>query len=325
MHKLKKDILQAVDVINNSKIKNIKPRPKTIQSFLKGKNKSTFYGNVFIKHPDVCGTHPGLYLQILKRELRILVEHKQLRLQEKDYIVPHKEKEEKCFTNVYSKPSKLKTVTKDEFLRLTNWDKGFNHTSDTKVIQTLDGWNYPCDSKEEISLIKKLNKNNSYLHLRGQSLKIPYTTIKSKKVKNYYPDIVLLTKDYYVVIIEVKPLLFMSNYYNLEKYKALKAYAEEHGYMYTMCDRNFKSIEYLESKKIPKKTKNYFYNILECKKCFKDTHFKQFTKGLSMKKKQKIQQNFCSLVIQERLINKSKYSFDISSLMKIRLSMKNLK
>lgn len=321
MDKIKQDIVSAIKLINESSNGNIKARPKTIQSFLKGKTKSPYYRSVFKLHPSICGSQPNVYLQTLKKELRLLVESQNLIKDVNDYQLPNKK-------NVISldflqSNSRLVTISNEEFLQLTDWNIGHNVTPKTNV-KTLDGWNFPADSKEEVSIIKKLNKMQAYSVLRGQSYEIPYTTKDAKKAKKYYPDIVMLTKEHHVAIIEVKPLELMCNYYSLEKYKALKEYAKQNGYLYVMCDRNFKTIENLVSKRIPHKIQKYFYDILEKENCFKDSHFKEFTEGLSTKRKKVIHRDFCSLVIQERLINKSKWGFDIKTTRKIKKAMKSI-
>lgn len=92
-----------------------------------------------------------------------------------------------------------------------------------------------CDSKAEIKLLKYLKTNDLVLDVAGQSLRIPYDSAFLKN-KDYYPDIVVLTKDYHIAIIEVKASTAMAQHMNMEKYEALDDYCYNHGYEYMMVD-----------------------------------------------------------------------------------------
>ena len=93
----------------------------------------------------------------------------------------------------------------------------------------------------------------------GQALSICYSTYFTKH-NDYFPDIVILTTDNRIGIIEVKPTIAMSYHLNIEKYMALRQYCEENGFMYMMVDpdSNYTTFEEFRNDEVPDNIKKLF-------------------------------------------------------------------
>lgn len=138
-----------------------------------------------------------------------------------------------------------KKYRKKEFLEIASSGKEFKTSKVTYSLQ--DGYVYHGSSKEEVRLIKKLERLNAFASLRGQCIGIPYTY--GGKRHTYYPDFLVLTKTGRILIIEVKQVADMSSRLNQKKYKALASYCKKHGYLYLMCDRKLHPYKELVTKK----------------------------------------------------------------------------
>ena len=107
-----------------------------------------------------------------------------------------------------------------------------------------------CDSKSEVKLLEYLKEHDLVLDIAGQALRIPYATSFSKS-KDYYPDIIVLTNDYHIAIIEVKASTAMDQHMNIEKYEALDDYCYQHGYEYMMIDPDNSFLTFEDLKSMP--------------------------------------------------------------------------
>lgn len=211
-----------------------------------------------------------------------------------------------------------KTFTEEDFEKIADWDNSVSHAGPGVPVYTYNlknGQTIICNSKSELKLAKYLDVRDLFICCGTQSLCINYETAFSQKNK-YYPDFVILTKEYHIAFIEVKALTAMSYHLNLEKYTALEEYCKKHGYEYMMVDpgKNYSTIDQLKRKKITKELEKAF--ILQGrKKNNKDTlinketvesWYKQFG-GKQRKGIFNIQIH--SLIIQKRWYNKYENGF----------------
>lgn len=150
-----------------------------------------------------------------------------------------------------------KTFTLQDFKSLADWDdcKSFNENGYYYYLS--NGRKLECDSKSEIKMLEYLEQNDLTLEIGAQELVIKYDT-EFRSNQLYFPDIVILTKDKHIAIIEIKPLTAMSNHTNLEKYRALQAYCKNNGYEYVMIDpdNGYKTFDDLERMEIPQEIIN---------------------------------------------------------------------
>ncbi len=130
-----------------------------------------------------------------------------------------------------------KVFTLDEFQQIADWQYGQTHSdSEAKFIyETRCGNQIECDSKAELSMLEYLEENDLIVACGGQSLFIEYDSAFRSGI-SYYPDIVVLTKDNHVAIIEVKAATAMDYHITMDKYKELSRFCEEKGYEYMMVD-----------------------------------------------------------------------------------------
>lgn len=139
--------------------------------------------------------------------------------------------------------SKLKNIdngkkfTLNYFRGIADWRYGKSQSKykpkGTYITKTGNKIDY--DSKIELEIMEYLEDNDLVIEMGGQSLCLGYDSI-FKDGKSYYPDLVVLTKDYRIAIIEIKPATAMSYHLNIEKYAALEEYCLENGYLYMMID-----------------------------------------------------------------------------------------
>ena len=157
-----------------------------------------------------------------------------------------------------------KTFSESYFDKIANWTYGESFFADPIIIDLPDGNQIECDSQSEVILIKYLISKGLVKKIAGQNLLIKYSTAFSKNCR-YYPDIVLLTNDNHVAIIEVKPVTAMSYHKNMEKYAALQDYCKKNGYAYMMIDPadNFITYDDILCTPIPKEIKDRLYSYLE--------------------------------------------------------------
>lgn len=168
--------------------------------------------------------------------------------------------------------NKARKFTVKEFNDLADWEYCRSFNDDGYIYTLPNGNQIECDSKSELALLDYLLSKKLAIEIGGQELCIPYDTAFRESV-NYYPDLVILTKDYHIAIIEVKPIKAMSYHINIEKYNALKLYCEENGYEYMMVDpaRDYMTFEELKNKHVPQdivdRIDSYLVNFYGTRKC----------------------------------------------------------
>lgn len=150
-------------------------------------------------------------------------------------------------------------VSQEDFDNLCDWSVCCNHSDDARKIKytTKTGNIIFCDSKSEYLMLSYLEGNDLVIACGGQSLPIRYDS-EFRTGRTYYPDIVALTKDNHIAMIEVKPLDAMSYHINLYKYTALQQYCEEHGYTYMMIDPDNEYMTFDDLRDMPMPTTLYF-------------------------------------------------------------------
>ena len=153
--------------------------------------------------------------------------------------------------------NRVRKFTLQEFNNLADWSYGVSFNKDVYIYTLPNGNQIECDSKSEVKLLDYLIDNKLTKAVGGQNLLIKYDSAFREDLF-YYPDIVILTKDYHVAIIEVKPVTAMSYHKNVEKYEAMKAYCEENGYEYMMIDpdHDFMTYDELLKLRIPSNIKD---------------------------------------------------------------------
>lgn len=212
---------------------------------------------------------------------------------------------------------KAKKYSRQEFTLLADWRYGRSFNDDAIIYVLPNGNEIQCDSKSEVLLLDYLINNQLTLEIGGQELYIPYdTAFKSERF--YYPDVVVLTKDYRIAIIEVKPVTAMSYHLNMEKYTALKSYCEEQGYEYMMIDpaHDYMTFDELVKLKVPKKIANWIDDYL-CNlygvdgECLLDKNDidKLYNNFSHIYKKYEIELYVHSLIIKRGWYNKYKNGF----------------
>lgn len=207
-----------------------------------------------------------------------------------------------------------KTFSEEYFENMADWSDCKSHSdSGPKYLYTLkSGKTIECDSRPERNMVKYLDDRDLYICLGSQALCIKYDTA-FKKDKNYFPDFVLLTKDYHIAIIEVKSLSSMSYHLNLEKYKALEKYCKKKGFEYMMVDpdHDYKTLDQLRNMRINPGFEKTFVKH-GYKKTNNDTlidkdlvtkWYDEFGKGKTNKTKFKLQIH--SLIVQKGWYNTS--------------------
>ena len=88
-------------------------------------------------------------------------------------------------------------------------------------------------------MLRKFLTNQTFKSIKTQSLKIPIQD------RFYYPDFQCLTHDNCLVLIEIKPLLKMCEYANIEKFEVLKNYCKKYGFGFLIMDERGNSFEHI--------------------------------------------------------------------------------
>lgn len=308
--KLDSLVLKAIKCIDDSMLKSIRPRAHTITSFLKGSVKSPFY-YFYQRHQDVCGKYPDILVKNVDQSLQRLIKQQKAYLEGKDYVIKQEEYAIKHeLDHIFMNREHAKTFFADDLINLTDWNNPVQGTNTIKVVETSDGYKLPCNSREEVSVINKLSKKGFYIVLRGQALNIPYFC-NGKKPKKYYPDLVMLTHDHKIAIIEVKQTKMMSYFENIVKYEALKKFCEENGFIYTMCDRDFITFEDIKKRKVTDKVKNLFYKHFNKYQVFNKNIYNEMIQKLNNSEKKRIYLDLVSIIIKDQLKNEDRYFIEL--------------
>ncbi len=183
---------------------------------------------------------------------------------------------------------------------LADWTKRHSSKSEPIPFHLHDNNVIFCDSSEEIEVLNMLVTNRYTREIRGQSLEIIYESQRMEG-KKYFPDIVALTYDFKIAIIEVKPLLAMSNHLNIAKYIALQKYCVLHDYQCCMIDKKLQSINVFLTRIVPDYIKTQFYNILDEKGEFSNNDLPSINK--EYRSKADLILDIHAIIIQDGLKN----------------------
>ena len=145
-----------------------------------------------------------------------------------------------------------KRFTSKQFNALANWSvcSAVDGTKKIGTYRTKTGNKIDYNSSYEPIMLEYLEEHNLVKEMGGQNLCIRYSSAFCDD-KKYYPDIVALTADNHILILEVKPVTMMSYHLNMEKYERLSEYCEEHGYIYAMLDPTEEFMSYEELRDMP--------------------------------------------------------------------------
>ena len=135
-------------------------------------------------------------------------------------------------------PNKKRRITEDDFARLKTERIVKSDEEDLKYY-SFDGISYQCESYLEQRMLHRFLTNKTFKVIKTQSLKIPIQD------HFYHPDFQCLTHDDCLVLIEIKPLLNMCEYDNIEKFEALKSYCEKYGFGFLIIDERGNSFEHI--------------------------------------------------------------------------------
>ena len=186
------------------------------------------------------------------------------------------------------KPGKKFTVK--QFLEITKRAKKKPGGAQTDLTMKLsDGYVYEADSKQEMSVLKKLIKHDAFLKLRGQCINIQYRY--AGKNHNYYPDFIILTQTNKIIIMEVKEIAQMNVKQNIRKYNALKRYCEKKEYLYIMCDKSFTPFEKLSEKHSLGKVDKAIEDAIDEKGFFDYSDYQELVSGCNAAKVRNIRKS----------------------------------
>ena len=111
-------------------------------------------------------------------------------------------------------------------------------SSDNSI--THDGKIYEVGSLPERRVLLRFLTNNTFKEVKTHSLRVPY------KDSYILPDFQCLTHLNHLVIVDVKPLLNMCKYENIEKFTALREYCQKYGFGYLIIDDRGNSFESID-------------------------------------------------------------------------------
>jgi len=140
-------------------------------------------------------------------------------------------------------PNKKRCISQNDFSRLKT-ERIVNREENELKYYTFNENTYQCESYLEQRMLNRFLINQTFKSIKTQSLKIPF------KDTFYYPDFQCLTHDDCLVIVEIKPLLHMCEYVNIEKFKALKEYCQKYGFGYLIIDERGNSFEHINEENI---------------------------------------------------------------------------
>jgi hypothetical protein len=286
-----------------------------IKQLLSGNKKSLMYGRIAHLHQDLWGKYPEIH----EGEIKYAMEN---------YVITSKQEKVNPPRDIFKDPPIIddkyslfcnvdgaKTFTLEYLDSLADWDTIPEGIKDNEVKKTLpiDGVDIPFYSNPEYKTYIALRSKKLIKHFRVQSLKITHSTYQGK-LKPYYPDFVFLTPEGYIAIVESKPIVDMSNFYNRCKYYALKLYCESMGFIYAMVDENLVSLESILQRKVTNNITKAFDEILEKTGQFSTGDLKFiFEKHKSSYKQIEIREILSRHIAQKNLLNKAKYGFEIKS------------
>ncbi len=305
-----------------------------IKQLLSGNKKSLMYGRIDHLHKDLWGKYPEISIEEIQlaiekyvvlnstisgnddnsnNDLELVMKAlNDLESRNQSYERRYFERDDKydLFCNV----DKAKKFTMDDLNSLADWSITPEGIKDNKVIKILpiEGKDVPFYSIPEYNTYIALRSKKLIQHFRVQSLKITHSTYQGK-LKPYYPDFVFLTPEGYLAIVESKPIVDMSNFYNRCKYYALKLYCESMGFIYAMVDENLVSLDSILKYKVINPITKSFDEILEKNGQFNHNDLEFIFRNNNAYTQLQIREVLSKHIAQKNLVNYSKYGFEIGS------------
>jgi hypothetical protein len=305
-----------------------------IKQLLSGNKKSLMYGRIDHLHKDLWGKYPEISLEEIQLAIEKYVvlnstisgnddnsnNELELAMKALNYVESRRQSLERRYFerddkyDLFCNVDKAKKFTIDDLNSLADWSITPEGIKDNKVIKILpiEGKDVPFYSIPEYNTYIALRSKKLIQHFRVQSLKITHSTYQGK-LKPYYPDFVFLTPEGYLAIVESKPIVDMSNFYNRCKYYALKLYCESMGFIYAMVDENLVSLDSILKHKVINPITKSFDEILEKNGQFNHNDLEFIFRNNKAYTQLQIREVLSKHIAQKNLVNYSKYGFEISS------------
>lgn len=296
MNQLEYDLLKVLELIYMESNKSqIFPYARTIHNILTGnpksKNaskyrKSPYYGlykyltkSQFQRTLDIL---IPIYIETVPVKKRVrfkLTDESQSLFNDPNIQVNHRHFKNPEIDALFPKFNGLKTFDQAYFDTTFQPEKGVsvignNHIGDY-TFQSIQR-TVAYESGDEKRFLEYLDDNNAILDIKTQSLCIEYP--HGKKIKKYYPDFVIYTKDRSIIVVEIKAMTNMSYHMNVRKYDALKDYCNAHGYGYGTIGftDKFYSYEYLASRPVNPRLETRVKNSLAKKGRYNQNQYAYF-------------------------------------------------
>ena len=293
---IKKDVMLAIKQINENSA--YRAYSKVIWSFLVGDEESWIYD-------DCCEcTDFGTYNSLSTDSLEIAIDD----LLSQQKILCFKSKKGSIYYEInknydpayamFNNTQNAKKYSEDYFLHeLNDWNAKISFFIKKPIkIKLKDGYIFTADGSYEEKLVIQLNNKDMYLHLRGNN----FVIFKNKsKTLRYFPDILFYTREGYIGIIEVKPMFEMADNKVRTKYSVLANYCLKHGLLFTMCDYQYHTFDFMLKRNVNEYLRELVENTIEQKGNFTRSDFDEFVSGKDSKTRKKYENQLAALVIQE--------------------------
>ena len=293
---IKKDVMLAIKQINKSS--SYRAYSKVIWSFLTGDEDSWIYDDCC--DCDDFGIYNSLSIDSVESALDdLLSQQRILCFSSKKGSIYYEINEN--YDPAYAMFNNIQFAKKyNEYFflnNLNNWDVAIPFFIKKPIrIKLKDGYTFTADGSYEEKLVTQLNNKDTYLHLRGNNFAI----FKNRsKTLRYFPDIVFYTKDGYIGFIEVKPMFEMADNKVRAKYSVLVNYCLKHGFIYTMCDFQYHTFDFMSKRNINEYLRELVEETLNEKGSFTRSDFDDFALGKNSKARKKYENQLAALVIQE--------------------------
>lgn len=96
----------------------------------------------------------------------------------------------------------------------------------------------------ELAYMQYLDTDPTVLGYFYEAFYVEYkSNMKSKRMRKYYPDVIIIRTDATIEMIEIKPQCFLTKRINLKKFDAAKKWCEEHHIEYKIVtEHHLKSL-----------------------------------------------------------------------------------
>ncbi|MCD8206131.1 MAG: hypothetical protein LUD29_05950 [Clostridia bacterium] len=131
---------------------------------------------------------------------------------------------------------KKRHITDEEFSRLQPKRKVSTYGNPDFEVTDNHGDVIYCESELQKSVFRNLMDYNIFLEVKAQCLRVPYYGETSA-----YPTFQCLTKDHYLVLLEIKPAFNMAEFNNVRRYESMKKYCEKYGFGLLIMDEDYDS------------------------------------------------------------------------------------